>query len=109
MTPTQDINAAIEWPEISQAQYAAAVGNGYTEEQAARQLEGARLETDFRKGIELCRTPTRLKLSLALVAYSEGLALPPMSRLQREKFNRFARPYGDWLKANGGTFKDYGK
>lgn len=109
MTLTQDINATKEWPEINPAQYAAAVSNGYTEEQAARQLEGARLETEFRKGIELCRTPTRLKLSLALVAYSEGIALPPMSRHQREKFNRIARPYGDWLKTNGGTFKDYGK
>lgn len=102
-TPTNNT----QWPELSPAQYAGAVGNGYTEEQAARQLEGARLETEFRQGIAHCRTNTRLILSAALIAYSEGIKLPRMGKHAQAKFNKFGKPFGDWLKASGGLLKDY--
>ena len=99
MTVTR--GAAKEWPELTPAQYANAVGDGYTEDEAVRQLEGARLEAEYKKGMMLCYAPTRLKVSLALVAYSEGLELPPMTPRQLKMFNLHARPYGDWLKVNG--------
>ena len=83
---------------MTPAKYAAAVGDGMTEAEAAEQLKAAEIEAAYRRAVNSGRYATRLSLEIALLAYVNGQPLPLMSRRTMEKFNKAVLPYGKLLK-----------
>lgn len=74
-----------------------------TEQEAAKQLAAAEEEAAYLKVTSTGRFATRQLLTIALLAYVNGLPLPEMSRRVKEKFNKDVKPYGDMLRDESGS------